>query len=72
MVQALVLIALCSAVLFKAEEASRRAFLKASDAGTAPLLGLLRASAELFDPARLYLAPSGTILCGQHAVRLGH
>ena len=71
MVQALVLIALCSAVLFKTEEASRRAFLKASGAEPAPLLELLHAPAELFDPAQLYLAPSGDIRCGQHAGRLG-
>ena len=67
LVQALVLIALCSAMLLKTEEASRRAFLKASDAGTAPLLELLHAPPELFDPAQLYLAPSGNIRCGQHA-----
>lgn len=61
------LIVLCSAVLFSMEEASRRAFIKAVDAGALPVLARPRAPVRPFNPAKLYLTRSGSVRCGRHA-----
>ena len=67
--QAAGVIALASALVFRWEEIARRIFLRASDAGAAPLLALPRASADLFDHSKLFLAGPGDIRCGKHAAR---